>query len=67
MDVFRIGLRGGFHLPSLGPHALLNNGTRLFLASGAVVVCVCGGGGGGQGRPQDYDVAPNLTQDPSSP
>ena len=34
MDVFRLGLKHGFNLPSMGEHALLNNGFRMFLASG---------------------------------
>ena len=35
MDFFRIGpLRRGFRIPSLPERSLLNNGSRLFLASG---------------------------------
>ncbi|PSC67761.1 MFS general substrate transporter [Micractinium conductrix] len=37
MDFFRIGpLRRGFRIPSLPERSLLNNGSRLFLASGCV-------------------------------
>ena len=34
MDVFRLGLKHGFNLPSFGEHSLLNSGFRMFLASG---------------------------------
>ncbi|GAB4823238.1 hypothetical protein N2152v2_010284 [Parachlorella kessleri] len=37
MDVFRLGLKHGFNLPSFGEHSLLNSGFRMFLASGAIV------------------------------
>ncbi len=40
MDVFRLGLKHGFNLPSMGEHALLNNGFRMFLASGEHLFCL---------------------------
>lgn len=44
MDVFRIGFKHGFNVPSLSEHSLLNSGFRLFLASGEREGQLCGGG-----------------------
>jgi hypothetical protein len=41
MDSFRIGFKHGFRIASLPDHSLLNSGSRLFLASGAVLRCSC--------------------------